>query len=304
MYDVAIIGGGPAGLSACVNAAAEGLDTVLVTTHLGGQAGTSSRIENYLGFPEGISGPSLTKKACEQATKFGATLLDGRVVERIERLADSTFELILHSGTRVRTRAIVIACGAQYNKLADATDYERFEHRGIHYSCTPGEVHRTKPHTAVVIGGGNSAGQATTFLASQGANVHLLIRGDKLSDTMSHYLYERILALPNVTVHFQTDTLRIVGDKHVSKVQTTTGDIDADHVFVMIGARPNCGFVGSHVEVDSRGFIKAENLFETSTPGIFVVGDVRSGSIKRVANAAGEGAACIQLVFNYLNPKD
>jgi len=295
MYDVAVIGGGPAGLSACVNAAAEGLETILIANRIGGQAGMSSRIENYLGFPQGISGPSLTHRACHQATKFGATILRNRVVERVEDQGDH-FEIYLRSGTCIKARTIVAASGATYNRLPQAASFERSGH--VHYSANQTQILREKPHRAGVIGGGNSAGQAALYLSTKANHVDLVVRGKKLADSMSHYLYERILALPNVEVHFETETNAI---EDGLLLKTNKGDIQVDHLYVMIGARPNCAFLGGLVEVDDHGFIVTKSLFVSSHPRIYAVGDTRAGSIKRVANAAGEGAACIQLVFKELN---
>jgi thioredoxin reductase (NADPH) len=305
MYDIAIIGGGPAGLSAAVGAACEGLETILIAEHIGGQAGTSSMIENYLGFPEGISGPALIDRACRQAEKFGALIVEDQTIASVSK-ADGGFLMQFNSGAHVKAKSVVIACGAHYNTLDESTQYKAFEHRGIHYACTQGEVRRSHPADVAVIGGGNSAGQAAMFLASKTSKVHLLVRGDSLSHTMSSYLWSRIIAHPHICVHYNVETTKIDGVGHVQSITwkdrmtnepTTAGVSD---IYVMIGAQPNCTFTGELVEHDDHGFLMTNDNFEAKTPGIYVVGDVRAGSVKRVANASGEGAACIQHVFHRL----
>lgn len=299
MHDVAIIGAGPAGLSAAVNAAAEGLETIIVAEHIGGQAGTSSLIENIIGFPEGISGPALTAKACTQAEKFGALMHQGRV--DLVEAGPTGFMIHLHGGSNFLARSVVVACGVQYNipKWAEGIK------RGVHYACTADVVRHAGHETVAVIGGGNSAGQAAMFLANKTKHVHLIVRGKKLADGMSHYLYKRILETPNIQLHFETDTKQLVLDehRHVKGIETDKFSIPVSDVYIMIGAKPQCGFMGGLVELDDHGFIVTNDVFETSTPGIYAVGDIRARSIKRVANAAGEGAACIQRVFQFLHPE-
>lgn len=300
MFDVVIIGGGPAGLSACVSAACEGLETLLIAEHIGGQAGTSSRIENYLGFPAGISGPALTDRACRQATKFGALMHKNEKVARI----DDDFTVHLESGSRVHAKSLIIACGAQYRRPEWAIPYEG---KGVHYACTAEVVRHGGHETVAVIGGGNSAGQAAVFLASKVKHVHLIVRGHALAETMSHYLWERILNQGNIEVHFETETKQIVPNSKgkVGAIEFECGKVlPVTDVYVMVGAEPNCHFLGDLCAVDERGFIKTNDRFETSKPGIYAVGDIRSGSIKRVANACGEGAACIQPLFHFLNPSE
>lgn len=303
MYDVIVIGGGPAGLSATVNAACEGLEAIMIADQLGGQAGTSSRIENFLGFPEGISGPTLTKRACTQAQKFGAILHEGRV-KNVRPSSRGGFSLLLEGGSRLAGRSLIIACGAHYNRPDWA---EGFEHGGgIHYACTSEVVRHSGHETVAVVGGGNSAGQAAVFLASKVKHVHLVIRSGDIADGMSYYLYDRILNTPNIELHTQTNTRRVLPNKNgkVGALEFENGEVlPVSDVYVMIGASPNCDFLNGLAEVDDRGFIKTDALFQTSVPGLYAVGDIRSGSIKRVANAAGEGAACIQQVFRYINPE-
>ena len=298
-YDVVIIGGGPAGLSAAVNAACEGLETLLIANHIGGQAGTSSRIENFLGFPDGISGPNLTERACKQAKKFGAMIHEGTV----DRLRDG-FEVHLDCGTRLSTRSLILACGAHYNRPDWAIP---FEGKGIHYACTADVVRHAGHETVAVVGGGNSAGQAAMFLSGKCKQVHLVIRGGDLAKQMSHYLYSRILEQPNIVVHYHSDTAAILPnlDGKVGGMIFKDGStLSVSDIYVMVGATPNCHFLDGLVEQDAKGFILTNDVFETNKAGVFAVGDIRAGSIKRVANAAGEGAACIQRVFHFLNPTE
>jgi thioredoxin reductase (NADPH) len=288
-----------------VNAACEGLEAVLIADHIGGQAGTSSRIENFIGFPAGISGPALTDRACRQAQKFGATILEDSLVETIRRSTVSDgFSMTLKGGTRVRARALVIACGAHYMRPDWALP---FENHGVHYACTAEVVRHSGHETVAVIGGGNSAGQAATFLASKVKHVHLIIRSKHLTDGMSYYLYDRIRKTPNIEVHHETNTKSILANSknRVGALEFDDGKVlPVSDVYIMIGARPNCDFLNNLCEVDDRGFIKTNGMFETSCRGVYAVGDIRADSIKRVANAAGEGAACIQPLFRFLNPKE
>lgn len=294
-YDVAIIGTGPAGLAAAVNAAAEGLDTIVIGSRFGGQAGMSSRIENFLGFPEGISGPNLTERSCEQAKRLGAELVEDLVTGIYDRFN------IMCMGRSISARSIILACGVQYNR----PDWAKpFEHKGVHYACTHAEARKMKDcNAAAVIGGGNSAGQAAIYLSDKCGTVYMLVRGKRLADTMSAYLYKRIIATPNIIVMFETETIALhTVTGHVSQVETTRGTLAVSDVFVMIGAHAECDF--APVETDAKGFIITNTLFETSTPGIYAVGDIRSGSVKRAANAAGEGSAVIQRLFAYLKENE
>lgn len=301
MYDVCIIGGGPAGLSAAVGAASEGLDTILLAERMGGQAGTSSLIENYLGFPEGISGPSLISRARQQAHKFGAHL-SKCCVRRIERRPEGCFYVHLINRTIVRTRSIIVASGAQYNKIPQATPYEGM---GVHYACNQGSVRRScKCDTVVVVGGGNSAGQAAMFLSTKAKEVHLVVRKAALAATMSSYLYERILACETIKIHYETEIAQVSGYGQVEEVLFKSNErLQVSDVYVMIGASPHTAFLKDVCDMDSKGFILTDEAYMTSVPGLFAVGDARSGSVKRVANAAGEGAACINKLWGYLHDR-
>lgn len=305
MYDVAIIGAGPAGLSAAVGAASEGLDTVVLFGRLGGQAGTSSLIENYLGFPQGISGPALTQRARQQALKFGATFIP-LVVHHVDKNGD---HYLIHTtvGSIIRARSVIVAAGARYNRLDHSTDFERFEGKGIHYACTPQEVRRKcRCDEVLVVGGGNSAGQAASFLADRAKHVHLMIRKADLRDTMSDYLIRKLDAHPNVTLHARSEVQAFEGVDWIDGVtwkNLDTGTVESRTIsdaYIMIGASPNCDFAGGLCELDDHGFIVTNESFETTSPGLYAVGDVRSGSVKRCANAAGEGATSIKWLWKYL----
>ncbi len=307
MFDVAIIGGGPSGLSAAVGAASEGLNTLMICEELGGQAGHSSKIENYLGFPKGISGAALAERSRRQAVKFGTTIVT-TVVEDISVDDTGCFDIKTPHGT-IKSRAAVIATGAKYNRLPEATGFDRFEGKGVHYACTQREVRRAcQCDEVVVVGGGNSAGQAVVFLSGKAKHVHLVVRAGSLKKTMSAYLIERIRAAPNVTVHYWTEIDEIVGSRRIENVvlrDNLTGRKvrrKISDVFVMIGAKPNSKCVNTLCETDAAGFIETDEHFATSVPGLFAVGDIRAGSVKRVANAVGEGSVCVPAVWNYLNP--
>lgn len=234
----------------------------------------------------------------EQARKFGATLLP----ESVAAIVDKDSHLVVRTmlGSKISARSIVIAAGARYNKLDAITDSMRFEGRGLHYSCTQSEVRRYQPRLAAVVGGGNSAGQAAFFLSGKADEVHILARGDSLQDSMSNYLYERLLEAKNVFIHPAAEIKRVKGTRRVERLDTTFGGLNVDNMWVMIGATPNGAFVGDICNIDSKGYICCGDGFSTSREGIFAVGDIRSGSIKRVANAAGEGAAVIQNVYKFL----
>jgi thioredoxin reductase (NADPH) len=322
--DVVIVGGGPAGLAAAVYAASEGLDAlVLETTAPGGQAGTSSRIENYLGFPTGISGQALAGRALTQAEKFGAEVAIGRTAVRIE-CDDRPYKVHLSGGDVVRTRSIVIATGARYRKLA-LPALPRFEGVGIYYSATHLEGQLCRGEEIAVVGGGNSAGQAAVFLSQMAAHVNVLVRGPGLADSMSRYLIQRIEGTPNVTLRTRTEIDELAGDDRLQQIRWRHVDTGAAEVrpirsvFSMTGADPNTAWLDGCVALDDKGFIKTgadllgddivpdrwplarrPYLMETSIPGVFAVGDVRAASVKRVASAVGEGSICVQLIHRAL----
>jgi thioredoxin reductase (NADPH) len=317
VHDVAVVGAGPAGLAAAVYAASEGLDTIVIEGMApGGQAGTSSKIENYLGFPTGISGQALAGRAQIQAQKFGARLAISRNVVSLH-CASQPYQLELDDGQRVTARAIVIATGACYRKL-DVPNYDRDEGQGIHYAATPMEGKLCAGEEVVVVGGGNSAGQAAVFLSRIAAHVHVLVRGVGLAATMSDYLVRRIHQSPRITLHTETRIVGLEGGDRLQHV-TWSGWRDGSsetraiaNVFVMVGAEPNTDWLHGCLALDAKGFVitgvdgegvPTSVLFATSKPGIFAVGDVRSGSVKRVASGVGEGSVVIQAVHKFLNPE-
>lgn len=315
VHDVIVVGAGPGGLAAAVYAASEGLDTLVIEGEApGGQAGTSSRIENYLGFPTGISGQALAGRAQVQAQKFGAKLAISREVAGID-CARNPFVLRLAGGGEVRTETLIIASGARYRKL-DVEDYDRFEGHGVHYAATAMEAKLCEGEEVVVVGGGNSAGQAAVFLARQTAHVHMIVRARDLASTMSYYLIERILASPHITLRTQTEISRLQGADRLSAITWThqeSGEsktLAIANMFVMIGAAPNTGWLNGCLTLDGKGFVAtgaAAGLtgspYATSQPGIFAVGDVRAGSTKRVASAVGEGSVVVSDVHRYLEAK-
>lgn len=322
--DLIVIGAGPAGLAAAVYAASEGLNVLVLETNApGGQAGSSSRIENYLGFPTGISGQALAGRALVQAQKFGAEVAIANSAVRL-RCDPKPLEIELTAEHIVRGRAVVIATGVEYRKLM-LRDIERFHGVGIYYAATFVEAQLCKDEDIVIVGGGNSAGQAAVFLSNSCRHVNLLVRGSGLADSMSRYLIRRIEETPNITLCTHTEITGLAGDSSLEQVtwrcaldnQTVTRPVH--HVFLMTGAIPNTHWLQGCVALDDNGFIRtgadlhAEDLaaegwpltrqpymFETTIPGIFAVGDVRAGSVKRVAAAVGEGSACIQLLHRVL----
>jgi len=322
--DVVIVGGGPAGLGAAVYAASEGLDVlVLESTAPGGQAGTSSRIENYLGFPTGISGLALAGRALTQAEKFGAEVAIARSAVRFN-CDQRPYRVHLSDGEVVQARTIVIATGARYRKL-DVPALSRFEGAGIFYSATHLEGQSCKDEEIAVVGGGNSAGQAAVFLSGIASRVHVVVRGRSLADSMSRYLIQRIESSRNVEVRTRTrieslegeDRLDRVGWRHLETGAPETRPIR--NLFVMTGADPNTTWLEGCVVLDAKNFVKTgadlepdelaeagwplsrrPHLMETSIPGVFAVGDVRSASVKRVASAVGEGSICVQLIHKAL----
>jgi len=324
VHDVIIVGAGPAGLAAAVYGASEGLDVlVLESTAPGGQAGTSSRIENYLGFPTGISGQALSGRALTQAEKFGAEVAIGRTVVRLD--CDSRpYRLHLSDGQVLRTRAIVIATGAKYRKL-DLPSLPRFEGAGVYYSATYLESQGCSGEEAAVVGGANSAGQAAVFLSGFATRVHVLIRGPGLAESMSRYLIQRIENTPNIVLRTRTQIEELEGESGLEKVRwrhVDSGETETHNIrnlFLMTGADPNTSWLEGCVVLDEKRFVKTgadllpedlanahwplprrPYLMETSIPGVFCVGDARSTSVKRVASAVGEGSICIQLVHRAL----
>jgi thioredoxin reductase (NADPH) len=323
--DLLVVGAGPGGLAAAVYAASEGLDVVVLETDApGGQAGTSSKIENYLGFPTGVSGQELAARAFAQAQKFGAEIVVARRAARfVCRRESGGFEVELSNGSTVRSRAIIIASGVQYRRLA-LPNLARFEGVGVYYSAAAIEAELCRGDEVIVVGGGNSAGQAAVFLSNRARHVHVIVRGAGLSDTMSRYLVRRIEESPNITLRPYTEIVALDGDDRLRSVtwRGRDGVVEhrpIEHVFSMTGAEPNTNWLEGCVALDEKGFIKTGTdlgpsdlaqtswpltrppfLLETNRPRVFAVGDVRSGSIKRVASAVGEGSICVQLVFRAL----
>jgi thioredoxin reductase (NADPH) len=322
--DLVVIGGGPSGLAAAVYGASEGLDVlVLETSSPGGQAGSSSRIENYLGFPTGISGQELAGRAYVQAQKFGANML----IAKARRLVcdRKPFVIEVESGAQISARTVVIATGAQYRKLP-LKNLSLFESTGIYYGATFVEAQLCgSEEEVIVVGGGNSAGQAAVFLAQTTKRVYMLIRSSGLAASMSRYLIRRIEESPNIELLAHTEIVGLEGGNHLESVRwqnNMTGQTEEhkiSHVFVMTGADPNTGWLDGCLTLDSKGFIKTgsdlspENLnasrwsiarqpylLETSLPGVFAVGDVRGSSIKRVASAVGEGSIVVSLIHKVL----
>lgn len=322
--DVVIVGAGPSGLAAAVYAASEGLDSLLIESEApGGQAGSSSKIENYLGFPTGVSGQELASRAISQAQKFGAKMMVGHDVVRLN-CDHLPYEVLLDTGESIATRAIVISTGAQYNKPGIA-NLQKFEGLGVYYGATYIEAQLCGDDEVIVVGGGNSAGQAAVYLSQTARKVHMLVRSGNLSETMSRYLIQRITENPLIEMHYNTEITAMEGDTQLEVVtwrdnatgQASTHDIR--HVFIMAGASPRTAWLEGCVALDDKGFIltgrdlddtngtpiawKASRkplMLETSLPGVFAVGDVRSGNVKRVASAVGEGAIAISLVHRAL----
>ncbi|HME41358.1 MAG TPA: FAD-dependent oxidoreductase [Steroidobacteraceae bacterium] len=323
--DVIVVGAGPAGLAAAVYAASEGLDVLVLETGTpGGQAGSSSKIENYLGFPTGISGLALAGRARVQAQKFGAEIRTAYSAMKLN-CAQRPYAVELCHGHAARARSIIIASGAEYRQLA-IDDASRFLGTGIYYAATATEVRRCEMKDVIVVGGGNSAGQAAVYLAGRCSRVHLLVRSKGLADTMSNYLIRRIAESPNITLHVNTEITALQGGEQLERVTWKTGPEDLlethaiGHVFLMTGAVPATRWLQGCIALNDKGFVRtgsdltAADLppangfaarvpqsFETNWPGIFAVGDVRCGSVKRVAAAVGEGSACVQQVHQVLH---
>ena len=324
-YDLVVVGAGPAGLGASVYGASEGLSTLaLESVALGGQAGTSSRIENYLGFPAGLSGFELASRALVQADKFGARTAVPQEAVGLKR-EDGYYRIELSEGGEVAARSVIAASGARYRRL-DVPRLERFEGVSVHYAATEAEAQRCVGEEAVVVGGGNSAGQAAVYLAGRTRRVYLLIRGDDLGKSMSRYLVDRITSAGNVELLANTQIRELMGEDRLEGVVVEDNrsgarrTLGARTLFFFIGAEANTGWLKGAVELDERGFIltgkaldnsalegniwegfsREPYLLETSLPGVFAAGDVRSGSIKRVTSAVGEGSMAVRFVNQYL----
>ncbi|MET8863834.1 FAD-dependent oxidoreductase [Nonomuraea sp. NPDC004580] len=307
--DLIVVGAGPAGLAASVYGASEGLTTVVLdAVATGGQASTSSRIENYLGFPSGISGAELAERAVIQATKFGARLTVPAEASGLES-DNGHYKVLIEGGPAVQGHAVLIATGARYRKL-NVPDLEKYEGCGVYYAATPFELRMCRQAPVVIVGGGNSAGQAALYLARNASSVHMLVRGGDLSESMSRYLIDAINRTPGIEIMFHTEVRELLGDGSLRAVRAQnnqTGhpiEIESIALFVFIGADPHTGWLAGAVALDDRGFVTTgegsshgEALpLETGRPGVFAVGDARSGSVKRVASAVGEGAMAVRLL--------
>ena len=323
--DVVVVGAGPAGLSAAVYAASEGLDVLVLETNApGGQAGSSSKIENYLGFPTGISGAALAGRAYTQAEKFGAEVAIARTAARLD-CSVTPYAIELEGGHRIRARTVVIASGAEYRRL-DLEERARFENAGVYYGAMVIDRKQLEDEEVVVVGGGNSAGQAAVYLSGLARHVHMLVRSGGLADSMSRYLIRRIEESPKITLRTRTEIVGLSGKTALERVRwrnRATGETEERSirsVFCMMGASPCTEWLAKCVILDDKGFVKTGQdltrdelastgwslsrpplLLETSRPGIFAVGDVRSGNVKRVASAVGEGSISIQLVHRVLS---
>jgi len=307
--DLLIVGGGPAGVAAAVYAGSEGLKALVIEdTAVGGQAGTSSRIENYMGFPSGISGGDLVFRGQIQAMKFGTRFAMPRRVRELSRVDDG-FCATLEDGSTLCARAVLVATGVQYRRLP-IERLESLEGAGVYYAATEMEARFCRNTEAVVIGGGNSAGQAAMFLSRHARHVHLLVRGHDLSATMSAYLRNRLEADPAITIRYGSQLTALEGAEGLEAVicaeRGENVRIGAGALFIMIGAAPNTGWLSGLVELDDKGFVKtgadagAESPYQTSHPGIFAVGDVRSGSVKRVASSVGEGSVVVSAIWSHI----
>ncbi|MHA6767418.1 FAD-dependent oxidoreductase [Sphingobium ummariense] len=314
VFDVVIIGGGPAGVAAGVYAGAEGLTALVVEdTAVGGQAGTSSRIENYMGFPTGISGADLVWRGEVQAMKFGTRFVVPRRVTALERLDDGDYCATFDNGQRVRARAVVVATGVQYRRLP-IQGLAQLEGAGVYYAATENEARNCHNGAVVVIGGGNSAGQAAMYLSRSARHVTLLVRGRSLAASMSSYLSSRLEADPAITIEYGAEVVALEGEERLNRVTVRDAadagerSIEACSLFIMVGAAPNTGWLTDLVQLDDKGFVvtgeaaQGASSFATSSPGIFAVGDVRAHSVKRVASSVGEGSVVISQVWDYLNP--
>ena len=318
VYDLIVVGAGPSGLAAAVYGASEGLNVLVVESNApGGQAGSSSRIENYLGFPTGISGQDLAARAFVQAEKFGAHIAVARSAVAL-KCARPPYALQFDDGGTVQSRSLIVATGVEYRRL-NLPNLRQFEGAGVYYGATPVEAQVCADREVAIVGGGNSAGQAAIFLSTVAKHVYLLVRGPGLSETMSRYLISRIEACPEITLKTFTEIEALEGNGHLERTHwrnTQTGErhtCETQHLFLMTGAVPNTTWLSGCVALDTKQFIKTGTelgtdwqqprppyLLETSLPGVFAVGDVRAGSMKRVAAAVGEGSMAVQFVHKVL----
>jgi thioredoxin reductase (NADPH) len=321
--DLVVIGAGPSALAAAVYGSSEGLDVLVVDSNgPGGQAGSSSKIENYLGFPTGISGAALAGRAYAQAQKFGADVMIGKQAKRLD-CERTPYQIEIDDGTRIAARAVILATGAQYRRIA-VENLQRFEGAGVYYAATPMEAEIARGQKAIVVGGGNSAGQAAVFLADYADHVYVLCRSD-FEKSMSKYLIRRLETNERITPRSHTEIATLEGGDHLERVtfrRSRTGETttcDCRNVFLMTGADPSTRWLDGCVSLDDKGFIKTgpaltadeltaarwplsrdPHLLETTLPGVFAVGDVRAGNIKRVASAVGEGSIAVSFVHQVL----
>ena len=324
-YDLVVIGGGPAGLGAAVYGASEGLRTVLVEKKAtGGQAGTSSRIENYLGFPDGVSGAQLTDRARRQAQKFGAEVLTARDVVGLEARGSGRV-VRFGDGSEIAAHSIILASGVTYRAL-EAEGIGELSGRGVYYGSAATEAPECKGEHVYIVGGANSAGQAAVFFSRHATDVTILVRGESLETSMSHYLIEQIAGIDNIRVRTQTTVVAAQGDGHLERLtlceKGVTETVETGHLFIFIGAAPRTDWLGDAIQRDALGFVctgpdllvegrrpagwtldRDPHYLESSIPGVFVAGDVRAQSVKRVASAVGEGAMAVTLVHRYLEDR-
>lgn len=311
VFDVLIVGGGPAGVAAAVYAGAEGLSALVVEdTAIGGQAGTSSRIENYMGFPTGISGADLVWRGEVQAMKFGTRFAMPVRAQELTQREDGLFCVMLDDGKEVCAKAVVVATGVQYRRLP-LEGLQALEGAGVYYAATETEARYCKETDVYVIGGGNSAGQAAMYLSRTANHVHLMVRGSSLASSMSDYLSSRLDADPRITVQYRTEVSGLIGEMQLEgmTLQGPEGcrDVESRALFIMAGAAPNTAWLSGLIKLDEKGFVLTGpevgggSSYETSQPGVFAVGDVRAASVKRVASAVGEGSVVLSKVWDHVN---
>lgn len=314
VFDLVIVGSGPAGVAAAVYAGSEGLKALVIEDiSIGGQAGTSSRIENYMGFPTGISGADLVWRGHIQAMKFGTKFAMPRRVTKLEQGEDGLFCVTMDDREQVCAKSLLVATGVQYRRLP-LDRLEEFEGAGVYYAATDMEARFCRNTEAVIIGGGNSAGQAAMFLSRTAKHVHVLVRSNSLAESMSDYLSRRLEADPRITLHYKTEVAALHGDDKLESITITGPDGDnrlaSAALFIMVGAAPNSEWLSDLAKTDDKGFVIcgetacADSPFATSHPGIFAVGDVRADSVKRVASAVGEGSVVVSKIWQYVKADD